>query len=101
MIFVTGEIVVETGAVEVVRDALHNMEQETRKEPGCVAYAFSADINDPNMIRIFEHWESMDALTSHFGMPHMALFGAAIAKITPKSVAVKAWDVAGEIALPS
>ena len=101
MIFVTGEIVVEEGAVELIKDALDDMEQETRKEPGCLTYAFSVDVNDPSMVRIFERWESMDALKAHFGAPHMAAFGQAIVKITPKSSAVTAWDVAGEVALPS
>jgi quinol monooxygenase YgiN len=100
LIFVTGEIVVEDGAVELVREALHSMEQETRKEAGCLTYAFSQDINDPNMVRIFERWESMDALQAHFGMPHMATFQEAITRITPKSANVKAWDVVGEVALP-
>jgi quinol monooxygenase YgiN len=52
------------------------------------------------MLRIFERWESMDALRAHFGMPHMATFGAAIARITPKSASVKAWDVRAEADLP-
>jgi len=100
LIFVTGEIVIEEGALEAVGDALDTMEQETRKEPGCLTYAFSVDVNDPSMLRVFERWESMDALKAHFGMPHMAVFGAAIAKITPKSATVTAWDVTGEVALP-
>lgn len=100
MIFVTGEIVTEAGAVDRVKDALDAMEQATRKESGCVTYAFSVDVNDPTMVRIFERWESMDALKAHFGTPHMVAFGDSIAQITPKSVEVKAWDVAGEVDLP-
>jgi quinol monooxygenase YgiN len=76
------------------------MEQETRKEPGCLTYAFSVDHDDSSMVRFFERWESMAALRAHFGMPHRAEFGAAIAGITPRSATVKAWDVAGEVELP-
>ena len=101
MIFVTGEIVVDEGALQTVREALHSMEQETRKEPGCLAYAFSVDVNDPGMLRVFERWESMDALQAHFGMPHLATFREAIASVTPKSVTLNAWDVAGEVPFPS
>ena len=81
MLIVSGEVVVEEGAIDQVRDALRTMEGETRKEPGCLTYAFSVDVNDPTMVRIFETWESLDALREHFTMPHMASFNAAIGKI--------------------
>ncbi len=71
MVIVSGEIVVEEGAVDRVRDALRTMEDATRKEPGCLTYAFSVDISAPTVMRIFERWESMDALKAHLKMPHM------------------------------
>jgi len=101
MLIVAGEVVVEAGAVEAVQGALRTMEAETRREPGCITYAFSVDVNDPTMVRIFERWESMDALREHFATPHMAAFGAAIGSIQPKSVAIKAFEIDREIALPS
>lgn len=100
MLIVAGEIVVEEGAVAAVREALHAMETETRKEAGCLTYAFSADINDPSMVRIFERWESQEALAAHLKTPHMAAFGAAVAKIQPRSVDLKAYAVDREVPLP-
>ncbi len=100
MLIVSGEIVVAEGAIDQVRDALRTMEEQTRKEPGCLTYAFSVDINTPTMVRIFERWESMDALRAHFKMPHMAVFGAAVGKIQPRSVDVKAYEIDREVALP-
>ena len=100
MLIVSGEITVDPAAIDGVRDALRTMEEETRKEPGCLAYAFSVDINDPTMIRIFERWESLGALETHFKTPHMAAFGAAVAKIQPKSMDVKVYEVDKEVPLP-
>ncbi len=100
MLIVSAEIVVEEGAVDKVRDALRTMEDETRKEPGCLTYAFSVDINAPTVMRIFERWESMDALKAHLKMPHMATFGAAVGKIQPKSVDIKAYEIEKEVSLP-
>jgi quinol monooxygenase YgiN len=100
MLIVAGEVVVEPGAIDGVRDALQTMEDETRKEPGCVTYAFSLDVNDPNMVRIFERWESLEALAAHFKAPHMAAFGAAMGKIKPRSMDVKLYEIAGELELP-
>jgi len=100
MLIVAGEVVVEEGAIERVRDALRTMEQATREEPGCRTYAFSVDVNDPTMVRIFESWDSMEALELHFKTPHMADFGAAIGQIQPSSMDVKLYEIVGELALP-
>lgn len=101
MLIVAGEVIVDSASIDAVRDDLCTMETETRKEPGCASYAFSVDISDPNMMRIFEIWESMDALREHFKTPHMAKFGAAAAKIQPKSMSVKAFEIHKEVPLPS
>jgi quinol monooxygenase YgiN len=100
MLIVAGEVVVEEGAIERVRDALRTMEQATREEPGCRTYAFSVDVNDPTMVRIFERWDSMEVLELHFKTPHMAAFGAAMGQVQPSSMDVKLYEVAGELALP-
>lgn len=101
MLIVAGEIVVEPGAVDAVRDALQTMEAETRKETGCITYAFSVDVNDPTMVRIFERWASEAALAAHLKSPHMAAFGAAVAAVEPRSVEVRAFAVDREVPLPA
>jgi quinol monooxygenase YgiN len=100
VLIIAGEIGVAEGTIDSVKDALATMESETRKEAGCLAYAFSLDINDPTMMRVFERWESMGALEAHFKTPHMAAFGAAIGKIQPSSLDIKAYEIGGEVALP-
>ena len=100
MLIVAGEIVVEPGRIDGVRGALRSMEEETRKESGCQAYAFSADINEPERVRIFERWESMDALQAHFKTPHMAAFGAALGQVQPKSMEIKVYEIDREVSLP-
>lgn len=100
MIVVMVEVRVGEGAVEAVKDAIATMETESRKEPGCQTYAFSVDINDPTMMRIIERWESEEALKAHFGMPHMAAFGAAIGSIDVKSMEVQAFELGAPVAMP-
>jgi len=100
MLIVAAELTVEPGAADGVRDALTAMENETRKESGCQAYAFSVDVSDASVIRIFERWDDMAALEAHFDTPHMAAFGATMAQIQPKKMDVKVYEVAGEVALP-
>ena len=43
-------------------------------EPGCIDYRFTIDIDDPLVVRVFEQWESPDALEAHFAMPHFLAF---------------------------
>jgi quinol monooxygenase YgiN len=101
MLIVLGEIVVDAAAVEGASGALRTMEEETRKEPGCISYAFSVDVNDSATLRVTELWESMDALEKHFGAPHMAEFRTAVVSVKPKSMDIKLDDVAGELAMPT
>ncbi len=96
---VAAEARVDASAVDTVRDALRTMEVETRKEAGCLTYAFSVDVNDPTMLRIFERWESNEALAAHFKTAHMAAFGAGLGDAHPKSVSVTAYE-AEEVPLP-
>ena len=100
MIAVLVEIRVDEGAIASVKDAIATMENESRKEPGCHTYAFSVDINDPTMVRITEVWESMADLQAHFGMPHMADFGAALASIEIQSMEVKAHELGETVPMP-
>ncbi len=100
MLIVAGEVVVEEGAIDSVRDALRTMEEETRKESGCLTYVFAVDINAPTTMRIFERWESQEALSAHMKTPHMAEFGAVVGKIKPKSMSIKVYEVEKELPLP-
>lgn len=35
-------------------------------QPGCIHYDWSADLNAPSRINVFEEWESEEALAAHF-----------------------------------
>ena len=77
------------------------MEEESRKEFGCLTYAFSIDISDSTVMRIYECWESMEALEAHFKAPHMAVFQEALGGIQPKSMDAKVYEIKNELPFPS
>jgi quinol monooxygenase YgiN len=54
---------------------------------------FSAELDDPGALRIFEEWESEEALRAHFATPHMARFQKAIIGLPIKSSSVLRYDV--------
>jgi len=45
-------------------------------EPGCVHYAWSADLSRPGRVHVFEEWESQADLAAHLaGQPYLAMSG--------------------------
>jgi quinol monooxygenase YgiN len=92
MIIVQGWIRVEPGAIEAVRHAMVTMVEQTRREPGCLDYAFAIDLIDPTVIRISESWVDQAALDSHFASPHMATFNATLAGTRPQAGEVNAYQ---------
>ena len=57
---------------------MHRMVEGTRAEPGCISYAFSFDLQDDHVIRIFEVFRDAEALAAHRASPHMATWRAAL-----------------------
>ena len=50
------------------------MNEETRKEEGCLYYAFSADLAERNRFQLSEIWVDEAALAKHHTTEHMAEF---------------------------
>ena len=88
-------------AVEGVRDAFRLMEEETRKEIGCIKYVSSVDIHDPSIVRIYEVWESMEALEPHFHTTHIADFQNALSAVQTRSMEAKAYEISRELPFPN
>lgn len=82
MLVVTGLIEVAEPDIEAARDAAATMAVETRKEDGCLAYAFYEDVEQPGRFRVYEEWTGQPALSAHFETDHMAVFRAVLAGLT-------------------
>jgi quinol monooxygenase YgiN len=78
MIVVAGTISIDPAKRDVAIAAIRDLMAETRKEKGCVAYVMSGDFEDAGCIRLFEEWESQEAIDAHVKAPHMAKFQAQI-----------------------
>ncbi len=90
---VVNAIIESTAAnIAAMQAAIATMENKSRAEDGCYDYTFSVELNNPDVLRITEKWESMEALAAHFAMPHMADFQAAMAANPPKSVAATFYE---------
>ncbi|MDX1747728.1 MAG: putative quinol monooxygenase [Halobacteriales archaeon] len=52
--------------------------QGSRAEPGCLEYRVATDIEDENVIQIFELYEDEDAIEAHRETDHYGMFAAHI-----------------------
>lgn len=93
MLVVSGTIPIKAEARdEAVRLAL-DMAKATQAEDGCLFYQFYADLADPNLIRVFEEWESEEALARHMQTDHMATFIKAIPGLVAGPIEAKKYTV--------
>jgi quinol monooxygenase YgiN len=79
MLIVLAKAQVGESAMDAAKAAIADMVAASNAEEGCIAYAFTQDVLQPDVLHIVEKWRDDAALAEHFATPHMAAFGAAIA----------------------
>jgi quinol monooxygenase YgiN len=81
MIVVAGYLRLSPDTLEALRPLARETVLATRAEAGCIVYAFSEDMAEPGLLRIYEEWESAAHLDAHGQTPHIAAWRAALAKV--------------------
>jgi quinol monooxygenase YgiN len=93
MLVIAGRITLDPKNQEKAIEAAVEMMKETRKEPGCKSYVFSAELGEPGAFRLFEEWESEEALRAHFEAPHMKRFQAAMGAFGVTGMSVQKYQI--------
>ncbi len=75
MIVIAGTLPIKTEERPALEPGLRDLIAATLQEQGCVEYAFGFDVTEPGLIRIFEIWESDEALAAHARSEHVAAWG--------------------------
>lgn len=65
-IIVAGHVSFAPGEVDRLMPEMQEVIAASRAEPGCLAYTYARLLEDPDTIRIFEHWRDAEALRAHF-----------------------------------
>lgn len=99
MIVVNAKAKTNRENISNLKDVIFSLEQETLKEKGCLDYAFSAEINNPNIMRITELWEDLQSLMDHLKTEHVAVFRKEMSK-NPVEIKAHFYE-SGEIPYPS
>ena len=93
MLVIAGVVRIDPERRDEAVAAAVTMMRETRKEPGCRSYTFSADLEDPGCFHIFEEWETQEALDAHFSSPHMATFQGTVGKLGVREMTVRRYAI--------
>ncbi|WP_179504240.1 MULTISPECIES: putative quinol monooxygenase [unclassified Sphingomonas] len=72
MILVMGTFRLPTASFEAAAPLMRKVIEATRAEDGCLAYAYSHDALDPELIHVSEQWSDRAAIDAHFKTAHMA-----------------------------
>lgn len=81
MIVVTGELRLAPENVAKARPYMRAVLAATRKEDGCLLYAYGEDVLEPGLFRIVERWRDWDALDAHGKAPHVGIWRKALKTI--------------------
>lgn len=60
----------KAGTEEGVRQALEELTQPSRNEPGCMAYLPSIQTDDPSRFVVYERYVDQEAFEAHKSSPH-------------------------------
>ena len=93
MLVIAGSVEIDPANMDAAIEAGKVMMAATRAEAGNIAYVFSADFETPGVIRIFEQWESQEALSAHFQVPHMAVFQKQLGELGVKNLEVQRYEI--------
>jgi quinol monooxygenase YgiN len=78
MIVISGTARIRPEVKAAAKAAALAMAARSAAEPGCTVYELSELLDDPFTFRLFEQWESTEALAAHFTTPHFLAFSRAL-----------------------
>jgi quinol monooxygenase YgiN len=61
--------------------AFKEMQENSRREEGCLRYGFFAAVEDPLSFIAVEEWADQEALDRHFAQPHLHAFARRLGEL--------------------
>lgn len=92
-------------SVELLNRAVlmaHAVAVETRKEDGCLHYAYGVDVSEPMRLQLSEWWRDESSLAAHLQTSHLRAFRLGLRKLGGSKAKVKRYAVSdvADLALP-
>ncbi|MCW2412892.1 MULTISPECIES: putative quinol monooxygenase [unclassified Sphingobium] len=71
MLILAGTVRLPPENLPAARPVIARMVAASRAEPGCIAYSFAEDLEEPGLLRIFEVFRDREAQQAHAASQHM------------------------------
>ena len=94
MLIVIGRVRCSPEHREELVAALEEMQDSSRREPGCLRYGFFAAVEDPLSFIAVEEWTDREALDEHFAQPHLHRFAGRLAGLIAGEAEVAIHEIA-------
>ncbi len=100
MLLVVGRVRCDPENREELVELLQKMQDDSRREEGCIRYGFFAAVEDSHSFIAVEEWADREALDRHFAEPHLHEFTAKLLELVSERPEVAIHEIAGTSAFP-
>jgi quinol monooxygenase YgiN len=100
MLLVIGRVACDAERRDELISLCREMQDESRREDGCLRYGFFSAIEDPNSFVAVEEWEGRAALDEHFAKPHLQKFASRLLEVVSERPEVAIHEIAGTSDFP-
>ena len=94
MVLVIGRVQCLAEQREELVAQLEQMQDNSRREEGCLRYGFFAAVEDPLSFIAVEEWADREALDRHFAEPHLLEFARRLPTVISSQPEVAIHEVA-------
>lgn len=93
MLIISARITLDPNHVDQYIEGACQVVEPTRAEPGCIRYSMARDLTSPEVICIFEEWESKQDLLDHLNTPHIKEFLALSADLNILNMELMEYEI--------
>jgi quinol monooxygenase YgiN len=97
MVVVAGVMVLRAGTFVELKPAMLAMLAASRGEAGCRTYSYGVDVEDPEVIRVYEEWESREHFAAHVETAHFKEWRRRVGEVGIERRDIKAFEAGAEV----
>jgi quinol monooxygenase YgiN len=94
VLLVIGRVRCETERREDLVALCRKMQEDSRREDGCLRYGFFSAVEDPNSFVAVEEWADREALDRHFDQDHLHEFARRLGTLVSERPEVAIHEIA-------
>jgi quinol monooxygenase YgiN len=100
VLLVIGRVRCEPDQRDELIGLFETMQDNSRREAGCLRYGFFQAVEDPLSFVAVEEWADREALDAHFAQPHLQEFSRGLLERVSEPPEVAIHEIAGTSGFP-